>query len=549
MQHIRNKRDLHALCQQYGIKLDCNEIHSVKAKGYKGRFDSRHVEIIFLHILAARTFERALCHLQKNEKAFRKTNHATFSKSVKQSSYFKFLDRPHVLHTFSSNEPEDSWKVPALASIVSEARQHHKQPFRYWKVGTYNIQSIKNVTRLNRLNSFLNDEDIDCLALNETNWSGVDFSHHFQNYTWFGRKANRKQGGVGFLIKTCLIENVKVDTFNGKHSSDSYFMILKPQNARSTCFMTVYGQSSPTVEESLQQWNGFSLDLQGALSTAPPSTDTVFMGDINARVGRARDDAEASFIGKYGEPNDKRNAGGNHAIEFLQENNLICLNGRTASDFPPYTFHSRSQGHSLIDIIAISTNMWRSEYEASPLQITLTGTEDHLPVVTSLRMFRQSNKPLKNRPKLVWNVQALKSKRRSERFLTERNEKLTAFAQQEQNSQEEKLDYSSHTIEEKVHLLTEVIHGSALKHIRKRLVYHRYHLSRSEKKEKKLRKLLNAYSRKSKRQIRDPESNISNMFRISRKRLPHFRRSKDSRKSDISTRRFPRQTNKETTGD
>ena len=53
----------------------------------------------------------------------------------------------------------------------------------------------------------------------------------------------------------------------------------------------------------------------------------------------------------------------------LQENPVV----------PPYTFHSRAKGYSLIDIIAVSRTMQRKEYESQPLEhITLTGKEDHL---------------------------------------------------------------------------------------------------------------------------------------------------------------------------
>jgi len=57
-----------------------------------------------------------------------------------------------------------------------------------------------------------------------------------------------------------------------------------------------------------------------------------------------------------------------------------------------------------------------------------------------------------------------------------------------------------------VDLLTDIIRRSAQKHIRKNVVHHRYHLSRSEKKEQKLLKSLRAYTRKFKKEIRNTES-------------------------------------------
>ena len=42
----------------------------------------------------------------------------------------------------------------------------------YCKICTYNIQTVRNNTRLKKLNNFLIDGKIDVLALQETNWAG-----------------------------------------------------------------------------------------------------------------------------------------------------------------------------------------------------------------------------------------------------------------------------------------------------------------------------------------------------------------------------------------
>jgi len=112
--------------------------------------------------------------------------------------------------------------------------------------------------------------------------------------------------------------------------------------------------------------------------------------------------------------------------------------------------------------------MWRSEDEASPLNATLVGSEDHLPVVSFIRMFRKKNKPPTQAPRVVRNLQALKSKRKSSKFLLERDEKLSAFTDQAQDSQDEKFDYSSLSAEEEVDLLVNIIRRSAQKPVRKK---------------------------------------------------------------------------------
>ena len=79
------------------------------------------------------------------------------------------------------------------------------------------------------------------------------------------------------------------------------------------------------------------------LARTPPNTDVLFLGDINARVGKAENKVEEGIIGIYGEKNAKRNLGGKLAIEFLQERNLTCINAirhRTLFTADPRKIHS-----------------------------------------------------------------------------------------------------------------------------------------------------------------------------------------------------------------
>ena len=152
------------------------------------------------------------------------------------------------------------------------------------------------------------------------------------------------------------------------------------------------------------QWSSYTIDLHEVLAKKAQTTDVVFLGDINARIGRASNSDEEKFIGKYGEENQKRNLGGSLAIDFFRECSLTSLNARQPSTHVPFTFHSRAKGHSLIDIIACSTSMYRREYVATPIDdATLTGKEDHLPVVVTLRLKRRAQKPKKRVPREVWN--------------------------------------------------------------------------------------------------------------------------------------------------
>jgi hypothetical protein len=56
------------------------------------------------------------------------------------------------------------------------------------------------------------------------------------------------------------------------------------------------------------------------------ATDTVVLGDFNARIGNPRTDVHRQVMGRFGE--EKSNDAGDEAIDFMCDNDLICLNNR-----------------------------------------------------------------------------------------------------------------------------------------------------------------------------------------------------------------------------
>ena len=334
------------------------DILRVKPGGYRGRFDSRHLLVVFSHVWAAQRFERALQYAQKHRPSWKDTGYKRTNVHTKENrfSIFDTFNLPHDFPLGNSFTP--------LTQHERKDKELKETNITYWKICTFNIQSVRDQKRLKRLVQFLLDNRIDVLAVQETNWKGEDFSHLLREYTWFGSKPTTKQSGVGFLIRTSLLEGVKVEFKIGKTSENAIFLVLSKPNSRSTCFMNVYGKSNADSATARDQWNAHTVDLQATLTKAPRDTDVVFLGDINARCGSAKNCTEERVIGRYGEPNTKRNLGGELAIQFFEGCNLRCLNARTPTEHPPFTFHSRQNGHSIIDIIAVSDAMSRNEYNA-----------------------------------------------------------------------------------------------------------------------------------------------------------------------------------------
>ena len=188
----------------------------------------------------------------------------------------------------------------------------------YWRICTYNIQSIRNEKRLRRLNDFLIEHYIDVLAVQETNWDGSNFSNICTSHTWFGTIPTKKQSGVGFFVKTDILNSFKVEVKQVKSSKNIIFLLLRKPNRRTTCLMNVYGKSNPSTQESKEQWASYNTELQAALRDDTKNTDIIFMGDINARVGCAQNNVEENAIGRFGEPNGKRNLGGELSHRVFQ---------------------------------------------------------------------------------------------------------------------------------------------------------------------------------------------------------------------------------------
>ena len=95
-------------------------------------------------------------------------------------------------------------------------------------------------------------------------------------------------------------------------------------------------------------------------------------------------------------------------MQFLIDEDLVCLNGRNPETAVEYTYQSTSAGRehyaSVIDIIAISRGMYRREYRASVCPDTIALAQDHYAVLTDLRLNRSkikmsfSKKPFMREP-------------------------------------------------------------------------------------------------------------------------------------------------------
>ena len=384
---VRGIRDFISLCARKGVPMLFLNIMSIKRKGYRGkRFDSRHIEIVLSSDGDAKLLARSLQWAEEN-----------------------VADMAHWRHELAFTRPPSSNRFSQLADICRlPVAAVVKANVCCWNINTTRGKSAE-------LREFISRNEIDVLGLVETNGSSDCLNDQVPGFIWFGRAKSRRAGGVGFLVKESILSHCRVEFHNGK-SADTIFLLITPENSRSTLFMLVYGKASATPDESVKQWSGYERDLRARLKLCPDDTDTVFLGDINARMGRAQNDEEAHHISKCGETT--RNASGREALSFLQRTDLVCLNNRDKDQRSPhYTYREKGKtGHSVIDVICTSRGMYSRGLSAKVLPDTLTTHESHFPVTASIRWHRRRPRPRHTPRRKIWDLKKLKATETRERF-------------------------------------------------------------------------------------------------------------------------------------
>ena len=101
---------------------------------------------------------------------------------------------------------------------------------------------------------------------------------------WVGKpKGERRDGGVGFAIRTTLIEQVE-----WPYSINDCIMKLRVALSDDR-YMSILSVSTPTLQASEDTIISFYGALQGVITSIPKAEKLLVLGDFNARVGRQHD--------------------------------------------------------------------------------------------------------------------------------------------------------------------------------------------------------------------------------------------------------------------
>ena len=201
------------------------------------------------------------------------------------------------------------------------------------RLATWNVSGLCSERKQKEITDLLACNSIDIVAVQES-WEKEDSKIDVDGYKWFGKprtsqRSQRGEGGVGFLVRECLVSEVEFITTVSYE--ESVWMKVRGERGRLALYIgCVY---MPTDSTNVAVLDTCYERLKEDVLSFREKGKVVLLGDFNARVGKAADDDDV--IGKFGE--DTCNANGNKLISLLREVELVACNGRQLVSEPEWT--------------------------------------------------------------------------------------------------------------------------------------------------------------------------------------------------------------------
>ena len=149
------------------------------------------------------------------------------------------------------------------------------------------------------------------------------------SFVLYSHRNHRGEGGVGFLVRECLVSEVEFIT--AVAYEESVWMKVWGERGRlALCIGCIY---MPTDSTSVAVLDACYEKFKEYVLSFRERRKVVLLGDFNTRVGKVADDDDV--ISKFGE--DTCNASGNKLISLLREVELVACNGRQLVSEPEWT--------------------------------------------------------------------------------------------------------------------------------------------------------------------------------------------------------------------
>ena len=256
-------------------------------------------------------------------------------------------------------------------------------------IGCWNVRTLLDRVgsgRPERRTALVTDEfkrlNLDIIALSETRFSGEDqISEVSSGYSifWCGKPVGvRRDGGVGFAIKTELLDRIEQPC----GINDRVMKLRVPLSGGR--FLSIVSVYAPTLQASTADLNSFYGALSDSICSIPKEEKVIVLGDFNSRVGTDHD--TWSVLGPHGI--GKMNSNGLRLLEFCTQFNLAITNTffRTKAKHKATWYHPRSGHGHLIDFILTRKSDLRDICNVKVLRSAECGT-DHKLVRGKFKMY------------------------------------------------------------------------------------------------------------------------------------------------------------------
>ena len=262
---------------------------------------------------------------------------------------------------------------------------------RKLRLATWNFSGLCSDRKQKEIGELLAKHNLDVVAGQES-WEKEETRIDVEGYKWFGKpriKQNspRGDGGVGFLVRECLVN--EVEFINTVKYEESVWMKIRSERGREALYIgCVY---MPTDSTSISVMDSCYERLKEDVLSFREKGKVVLLGDFNARVGRSAqlDDV----VGMFGE--NTCNASGNRLLSFLNEVELMICNGRKLVTEPEWTrIRPSLKQKSIIDYIITDAQLLEVSGNVH-VDGTDIGSSDHLLVWMELGRASKTSKKRK----------------------------------------------------------------------------------------------------------------------------------------------------------
>ena len=222
------------------------------------------------------------------------------------------------------------------------------------RVGSWNFSGLCSQRKQKEVSEVLNKLKLDIVAAQES-WERKGFVIEVQGYKWLGKarkiqNSKRREGGVGFLIRECLLAEVEFIT-NINLEKSAWIKVRGSRGKESLYIGCAY---MPTTTASVSTMDACYENLKEDVLIFKEKGKVMLLGDFNARVGTASEIDEV--IGMFGEETSSNNGG--KLVSFLTEIDLVSCNGRTFVTEPEWTrIRPGLKQKSIINYIHVITDM------------------------------------------------------------------------------------------------------------------------------------------------------------------------------------------------